>query len=85
MDLSGVTGGIAGLSFGNLRVCGLNSGLNNRTVAEILSLANTALGGGLAGFSITDIGLLVIDRNGAYLGGVPSSFAQDHLVNGSCP
>ena len=37
------------------------------------------------GVSIADMELLLIELNAAFGGGLASSFAQQHLVNGACP
>jgi len=85
----GDTGYLAGSSttkFGDLTVCNVTTlpAVNGLTVRQILADANTLLGGGS---SIAQIGALdpVIDAlTGAFEGGAPSVFAQQHLVNGAC-
>jgi len=72
--------------FGSLRICAMaDTSLNNRTVAEVLGLANTLLGGGSNGYTIPAITDLVTSLNNAFVAGVPSTFAVAHLLNGSCP
>jgi hypothetical protein len=46
---------------------------------------NTALGGGPAAYSFDEMANLTNEVSQAFEGGTPSSFAQDHLVNGACP
>lgn len=83
-DFSPYIGGSVAL--GGLTLCGVSpSSLDGTTVNGLLALANTLLGGGSNGYSITDILTLVVDVNNAFTDGAPSTFAQDHLVNGSCP
>lgn len=51
----------------------------------MLGLANTLLGGGSNGYTISAITLVIVDLNNAFLDGAPSVFAEAHLVNGVCP
>ena len=84
-DFAAYTGGTAGVSLGSLTLCGVTpSSLNGTTVSGLLGLANTLLGGGSNGYTITEILTLVAAVNTAFTDGAPSTFAQDHLVNGSC-
>lgn len=80
-------GGTSGLAFGDLLVCDLTAtpGLDGMTVRQVLAVANTLLGGGSAPYSIDDINSLVFALTQAFVGGNPSTFAQQSLFSGSCP
>jgi len=81
---AGALGG--SVTLGSLRLCDMtDTSLNNRTVSDVLGLANTLLGGGSNGYQIADITDLVTSLNNAFVDGVPSSFAAAHIRNGSCP
>jgi len=84
----GVTRGTSGLLFGDVRICGLTStpSLNGMTIRQFSDLANASIGGLPIpdGYSITDLYNLTVQLNYSFFGGVPSTFAQQHLVNGSC-
>jgi len=84
---AGILTGNSSVKFGDLTVCGLTalSGLNGTTVRGVLAVANTALGGGTSGYSISDLNVLGAQLDASFDGGTVSSFAQAHLVNGSCP
>lgn len=74
------------VNLGTLRLCNMtDASLNNRTVSELLAIANTLLGGGSNGYSIAAINESVAGLNTAFLDGAVSSFAVAHLINGSCP
>jgi len=81
---AGLLPGTSGLHFGDLILTGMtgaDSGLNGLTVSQFLSLTNTALGGGDAGFTFPDLNVELAQLNNAFDDGtVASSFAQDHLV-----
>jgi hypothetical protein len=86
VDFSALTGGTSGIALGGLRICGVTpTALNDLTVASFLALANTLLGGGTSGVSITDVTVVAAEINNAFTAGAPSTWAQDHLVNGACP
>ncbi len=70
--------------FGSLNVCGV-SGLPNMSVAALLAIANNLLGGGSSAFGLGDIALVTAQVNAAFIGGTPTTFAQEHLFNGACP
>ena len=86
VDFSAYTGGTSGIAFGGLTLCGLSTmSLNGTTVSGFLALANTLLGGGSNGYSITELTPIAAELNNAFTTGAPSTWAQDHLVNGACP
>lgn len=86
VDFSGYTAGTSGLLFGSLTVCGLaTTALDGLTVSQVLADANVALGGGSTAASIADLDALAQNLNASFLSSTPSSWAQTHLVNGSCP
>jgi hypothetical protein len=62
-----------------------DTSLNGVSVTSLLALANTLLGGGSSAYAITDINTIVTELNSAFISGVPSPYAQQHLVSGSCP
>jgi len=84
---AGVLPGNSGLKVGNLTVCGLtaDTDLNGMTVRQVLSVENTALGGGTTTDSITDLDIVAADLNASFDEGVADSFAQTHLFPGACP
>ena len=79
------------LKLGDLTICGITgeTGLNGGSVRNLLTIDNALLGGGSSGgFAAGDIGALdeiTQDVAGAFDGGTPSSWAQQHLVVGACP
>jgi hypothetical protein len=78
----------SGLAFGDLTLCGLTgatAGLNGTSVRAFAAVLDTALGGGSTGYSPADLGPLADDVSSAFNDGSVSTFAQQHLVNGSCP
>lgn len=85
VDFSGLTGGTHGVAFGDLRLCNMaDSSLNGTTISSFLGLVNTLLAGGFNGYAISDLGPLTASINGAFDGGSVTSFAQQHLINGTC-
>jgi hypothetical protein len=84
----GLLAGTTGLRVGDLTLCGLTgatASLDGTSVRSFAALANTALGGGSTGYSITDLDNLAGQITNAFNNGVVSSFAQTSLVNGACP
>jgi len=83
---AGFVKGNANVKFGDLTLCGFTTlpALNGTSVRQFLATANTALGGGSAGFTISDLDDVAHQLDGAFVGGTPTSFAQAHLVNGTC-
>jgi hypothetical protein len=82
---AGFLSGNSGLKFGDLTICGLtsNTSLNGMTVRQFLDLVNTALSGGSTPYAIADLDIITSQLAGSFAAG-PSTFAQLHLVNGSC-
>ncbi len=74
--------GTKGIPFGDLVLdnFGPLSLFNGRTVRQILGADNTDLGGGLSLFNIADLDALTVQLELSFVDGVPSAFAQDHLV-----
>ena len=84
---AGVILGSTGIKFGDLTLCGFSSlpALNGQSVRQFYSTVSTLLGGGTAANSISDLWPVAAEINNAFYNGTPTSFAQAHLVNGSCP
>lgn len=81
---AGLLLGSAGLGVGDLTLCSVGFGQDGQSVSAFLSAANTLLGGGASSLTPVDATNLAAQINAAFIDGVPSAFAQDHLVNGSC-
>lgn len=84
---AGITLGSSGVRIGDLTLCNFATlaGLNGMSVRGFLGVANTALGGGSAPFSISDLFLVAEQLNAAFNNGGVSRFAQQQLFNGACP
>ncbi len=84
---AGITAGTAAVRYGDLRICGLATpaGFNGMTIRDLQAAANTALGGGATSLTIADLSTVLMQINAAFEAGFASTFAQDHLVNGTCP
>jgi len=85
---AGVLTGAAGVHFGDLMLYGLTgpvSGLNGQMVRSFASIANTGLGGGITGYSLTDLDSLADEINAAFNDGTVTAFAQQHLEIASAP
>jgi hypothetical protein len=83
---AGVMLGTSGLRYGDLRLCSLSvASLNGLTVRQIAGIADTLLGGGSSSYALADIDALLLDLDSAFAGGLATTFAQNHLVNGTCP
>ncbi len=85
---AGLLHGTSGLRVGDLTLCGMSGGqavLNGQTIRQFLAIVNSLLGDTATVMTITDLNTLVGDVNGAFFNGTPSTFAQAHVVNGSCP
>jgi hypothetical protein len=86
MSDAGVLGGTSGLRFGDLLLCEFTTpALNGITVRQFLAIANTLLGGGSGPLTIDDADPITFELTRAFVGGDPSTFAQQHLFAGSCP
>jgi hypothetical protein len=72
----------SGIPFGNLLLEGFTTlpQLDGLTVRQFLGDMNTLLGGGSSIVSIDDLGTTVNDLNSSFSFGMPSQFAQEHLV-----
>ncbi len=81
--------GTAHVPFGSLTLCGFTTlpALNTIAVSDFAAQVNTLLGGGslTSGYTIADLDQITASLNASFGGGSVSTFAQDHLVNGSCP
>jgi hypothetical protein len=84
---AGLLSASSGLKFGDLLLCNISSpsGLSGMTVRQFLATANTVLGATSTAYTAADLDALAIDVNYSFRDGTPSTFAQDHLVNGACP
>jgi hypothetical protein len=85
---AGLLPGNSGLKLGDLTVCGLTTAtdLNGQSVRAVLGVDNIALGGGATADSILDLYQTTAQLNTVFsFGGTPTTWAQDHLVNGTCP
>jgi hypothetical protein len=84
---AGVSLGTSQIRFGSLTLCNFSTqpALNGLTVRQLLGVANTLLGGGSAAYTIDDVAPIVTSLNGAFFETAVSTFAQDHLINGTCP
>jgi hypothetical protein len=75
-------------ALGDLRICDFNviSAVNGMTVRQFLTLANFILGGGTgAEIDADEASAVAFLINNSFVGGSPSTFAQDHLQPGPCP
>ena len=74
----------SGLKFGDLVIYNLttNTDLNGITVRGLLSIANTALGGGSTPDNVTDLNTIIGNLNVSFGAGSPSAWAQLHLKRG---
>ena len=78
---AGVTLGALGIPFGDLTLSTvpLLPGLDNMTVRQFLDLVSTLLGGGSGIYTINELAGVNDDLTNAFVGGVVSPFAEDHL------
>jgi hypothetical protein len=84
---AGIIHSTSGAKFGDLTLCGpdLVPALNGVTVREVLAMSNTVLGGGTGPFTAGQLVGVANVLNTAFDDGVPSTFAQNDLVSGTCP
>jgi hypothetical protein len=84
---AGFLPGELSVSYRDITLCNMNDGsLNNQSVGDLLELANRLLGGdSTSGHVIALISPIVGELNFAFALGTPSTWAQQHLVNGNCP
>ena len=84
---AGLLSGTASINFAGLRVCGLTAtpNFNGMTVSQVLAQLNQALGGGATPYSHDDLDNVANELTQSFESGAPSTFAQQHLVNGACP
>jgi len=83
---AGALGGTAGIAFGSIRLCNMTDpSLDGLTINDLLGIANTLLGGGSTGHSISALTPLLIEVNASFALAQITTFAQAHLVNGTCP
>jgi hypothetical protein len=83
---AGLLGGTSTAKLGSLTLCNMtDTSLNGSTVDDVLAIANTLLGGGSSTYTFGPIRELIGELNGAFSGGSPSTYAQDHLYVGACP
>ena len=84
---SGYLAASSGIKFGDLVLCnntGTLTGLNGMTLRQFLATANKVLGAVSNDYSAGDLDGVANLLNASFVGGTPSSWAQLHLVNGSC-
>lgn len=84
---AGLLPGSSGLRFGDLILENFSNGpfvnqasFNGLTVRQFLADENILLSGGSTVFTIADLGTAASDMNGSFSNGIPSAFAQAHLV-----
>jgi hypothetical protein len=83
---AGALGGTTSTRFGDLYICGYSvTAVNGQTVRQFLATANTVIGGGAGPISATAADAVAGLINSAFIGGVPSSFAQANLYSTPCP
>jgi hypothetical protein len=85
---AGLLEGTSGLRLGDLTVCNLTGSqapLNGQIVRNILTQADTLLGGGTGTVSIQDMFTVTNEIDMSFNGGPVSTFAQQSLFNGACP
>ena len=75
------------VDLGSLRFCNNTDApaLNGQTVNQFLATANNLLGGGGGPFAPSVAATVAREVNNAFVGGIPSTFAQASLVAGACP
>lgn len=85
VDFSSVFGN--SVDFGSLLICNVASqpSLNGQSINQFLATANHLLGGGSATIDSSTANAVARFLNGAFVDGVPSTFAQNNLFAGACP
>ncbi len=74
------------LRFGDLTLCAMTAtALDGLTVRQFLAINDNLLGGGSDVIDIVDADVVLASLNNAFDDGNASSFAQQHLISGSCP
>jgi hypothetical protein len=87
----GLTGGTSGVGLGTLTLCNFPTlpALNGMTMRQFFGIVNTLLGNGATSprqpVNISQAAPVTASLNTSFLLGTPSTFAQEHLVNGTCP
>jgi hypothetical protein len=73
--------------FGDLHICGTGTAFDGMTVADFLSAANTAVGGGAlpSGFTFNGLSDFATHLNVSFQQCHETGFAKNHLVDGPCP
>ena len=77
----------SGQRFGDLRLCNLpQTSLNGMTVREVMTVLNTALGGGTTGgYTHDELYAVAENASSAFTAGFATGFAQQYVVSGpSC-
>lgn len=84
---AGYLAGTSALRFGDLSVCGLadTPSFNGLTVRQALAALEQILGGAPTTYDYELVATLAKQLTESFESGVPSQWAQEHLVNGSCP
>jgi hypothetical protein len=79
--------GTAGIPFGDLVLTdlALAEEFNGLTIRQFLAVANSILGGRANPTTHYELAALLDDVNGAFGGGAPTLWAQNHLVSVSQP
>ena len=81
---AGLLPGTSGIPFGDLVLSNLSFSaqpvLNGLTIRQFLADENILLSGGSTVLSIADLGTLPSDVNSSFSNGIPSAFAQAHLL-----
>ncbi|MGZ4019785.1 MAG: T9SS type A sorting domain-containing protein, partial [Flavisolibacter sp.] len=83
---AGYLKGSTNLKFGDLTLCNTGiAALDGATVRQFLAAINSLLGtSGSSYGTISDLQPIAAEINGAFIDGIPSLWAQDHLVKGAC-
>jgi hypothetical protein len=85
---AGYIRGTSPVPFGDLTLCGFTgsrAGLNGTSVRGFSDIVNTALGGGATLYELAELNFTTFDINNSFTDGVPTAFAEQHLVRGACP